>query len=105
MKKIFKTMSIILLAIILITVFFYVRFLNLDIYTWDTDNRILTLGEEQYIGDSVGSSVDFKLEKQIGRIQGEDFSFRVWSIKGESVDNRIAIKGFMFPADTYSRVK
>lgn len=29
----------------------------------------------------------------------------VWSIKGESINDRIAVKGFMFPADTYSRIK
>lgn len=105
MKKILKIMSIVLLVIISITVFFYAKYLNLDTYTWDTDNRILTLGEKQYKGESVGSSVDLKLEKQIGKIQGEDFSFRVWSIKGESINDRIAINGFMFPADTYSGIK
>lgn len=105
MKKILKTMSIVLLVIISITVFFYVRYLNLDTYTWDSDKGILTLGEKHYKSEAVNSSVDLKLEKQIGKVQGEDSSFKVWSIEGESIDYRIAIYGFMFPADTYSRVK
>jgi hypothetical protein len=105
MKKILKAMSIVSLVFISISIFFYARYLNLDTYTWDIDNGILTLGEKQYKNESVGSSVDLKLEKQIGKIQGEDSSFRVWSIKRESIDDRIAIKGFMFPADTYSRIK
>lgn len=105
MKKIFKVISILLLVIVSITVLFYVRYLNLDTYTWDTDNRILTIGEKQYKCESVSNSIDLKLEKQIGKIKGEDFSFRVWSIKGESINDRIAVKGFMFPADTYSRIK
>ena len=105
MKKALKIISIILLIIISITVFFYARYLNLDTYTWDTDNEILTLGEKQYKGESLDSSVDLKLEKKIGKIQGENSSFKVWSIKGESIDDRIAIYGFMFPAVIYSRIK
>jgi hypothetical protein len=78
--------------------------MNLDTYTWDTDNQILALGNKQYKVEPVGSSLNLKLEKQIGKIEGED-SFRVWSLKGESVDNRIAITGFMFPTDAYSRIR
>ena len=48
MKKIFKVISILLLVIMSITVLLYVRYLNLDTYTWDTDKGILTLGEKQY---------------------------------------------------------
>ena len=84
--------------------FFHVRYINLDTYTWDTDSQILTLGNKQYEVEPVGSSFNVKLEKQIGRIKGED-SFRVWSVKGESIDDHIAITGFMFPADTYKRIK
>lgn len=105
MKKILKIMSILLIVIIAISVFFYTRYLNLDTYTWDTDNDILTLGEKQYKVEPFNSSEDLKLEKQIGKIEGEDYSFRVWSIKGENSDERIAISGFMFPADTYRRIK
>ena len=104
MKKIFITMSIVLLVIISTAMFFYVRYVNLDTYTWNTDNQILTLGKKQYKVEPVGSSFDLKLEKKIGKIEGEG-SFRVWSIKGESIDDRVAITGFMFPADAYSRVK
>lgn len=105
MKKIFKVISILLLVIMSITVLLYVRYLNLDTYTWDTDEGILTLGEKQYKCELVNNSIDLKLEKQIGKIEGEDFSFRVWSIKGESINEQIAIKGFMFPVDIYSRIK
>ena len=105
MKKILKIMSILLIVIIAISVFFYTRYLNLDTYTWDTDKGILTLGEKQYKCELVNNSIDLKLEKQIGKIEGEDFSFRVWSIKGESINEQIAIKGFMFPVDIYSRIK
>ena len=105
MKKIFKVISILLLVIMSITVLLYVRYLNLDTYTWDTDEGILTLGEKQYKVEPFNSSEDLKLEKQIGKIEGEDYSFRVWSIKGENSDERIAISGFMFPADTYRRIK
>lgn len=114
MKKIFKVISILLLVIMSITVLLYVRYLNLDTYTWDTDKGILTLGEKQciltlgekqYKCELVNNSIDLKLEKQIGKIEGEDFSFRVWSIKGESINEQIAIKGFMFPVDIYSRIK
>ncbi len=104
MKKIFKVISILLLVIISITVLLYVRYLNLDTYTWDTDKGILTLGEKQYKCELVNNSIDLKLE-QIGKIEGEDFSFRVWSIKGESINEQIAIKGFMFQVDIYSRIK
>lgn len=45
MKKIFKVISILLLVIMSITVLLYVRYLNLDTYTGDTDKGILTLGE------------------------------------------------------------
>lgn len=105
MKKILKSISILLLVILSITTFLYTRYLSLDTYTWDTDNKILTLGDKQYKGEPISSPVDLKLEKRIGKIQGEDFSFMVWSIEGESTDDRIAINGFMFPADTYSRIK
>nr|WP_317331930.1 hypothetical protein [uncultured Romboutsia sp.] len=105
MKKIFKVISILLLVIISITVLLYIRYLNLDTYTWDIYNGILTLGEKQYKCELVNNSIDLKLEKQIGKIEGEDLSFRVWSIKGESINEQVAIKGFMFPADIYSRIK
>ena len=105
MKKIFKVISILLLVIMSITVLLYVRYLNLDTYTWDTDKGILTLGEKQYKCELVNNSIDLKLEKQIGKIKGEDFSFRVWSIKWESINEQIAIKGFMFPVDIYSRIR
>lgn len=104
MKKVIITLVILLLIFIATVSFSYIRFLNLDTYTWDTDNQILTLGEKQYKVESVGNSFDLQLEKQIGKIEGED-SFRVWSIKEESIDDSIAIKGFMFPADAYSRIK
>lgn len=103
MKKIFKVMSIILLVIVSINVFFYVKYLNLDTYTWSTNGTILTLGNKQYKCESLDNSVDLKLDKQIGKIQDEDSSFRIWSIKGESINDRIAIRGFMFPAVAYSR--
>lgn len=77
----------------------------MDVYTWDNDSNILTLGEKQYIVEPIGSSEDLKLEKQIGKIQGEDFFLRVWSIEGENIDDRIAINGFMFPANAYSRIR
>lgn len=103
MKKIFKVMSIILLVIVSINVFFYVKYLNLDTYTWSSDGTILTLGNKQYKCESLDNSVDLKLDKQIGKIQDEDSSFRIWSIKGESINDRIAIRGFMFPAVAYNR--
>lgn len=96
-------MSIILLVIVSINVFFYVKYLNLDTYTWSTYGIILTLGNKQYKCESLDNSVDLKLDKQIGKIQDEDSSFRIWSIKGESINDRIAIRGFMFPAVAYSR--
>ena len=105
MKKIFKVISILLLVIMSITALLYIRYLNLDTYTWDTDEGILTLGEKQYKCELVNNSIDLKLEKQIGKIEGEDFSFRVLSIKGESINEQIAIKGFMFPVDIYSRIR
>lgn len=105
MKKISKTMSIVLLGILSVAVFFYVRYASLETYTWDTDRQILTLGDQQYKSESVEDSSDLQLEKQIGKIEGEDSSFKVWSIKGENIEDRIAIAGFMFPADTYSRIK
>lgn len=105
MKKIFISMSIVLLVVGISTaMFFYLRYINLDTYTLNTDNQILTLGKKQYKVEPVGSSLDLKLEKQIGKIEGPG-SFRVWSIKGENIDERIAITGFMFPADPYSRIK
>lgn len=104
MKKIFIAMHIVLLVIIVIAAFFYVRYINLDTYTWDTDNQILTLGNKQYKVEPIGSSFNVKPDKQIGKINGE-YSFRVWSVKGESINDRIAITGFMFPVDTYKRVK
>lgn len=103
MKKIFKIMSIILLVIVSINVFFYAKYLNLDTYTWSPDGTILTLGNKQYKCESLDNSLDLKLDKQIGKIQNEDFLFRIWSIKGESINDRIAIRGFMFPAQAYSR--
>lgn len=103
MKKTFKIMSIILLVIVSISVFFYVKYLNLDTYTWSSDGTILTLGNKQYKCESLDNSVDLKLDKQIGKIQNEDSSFRIWAIEGESINDRIAIRGFMFPAVAYSR--
>ena len=73
MKKILKIVSILLIVIISISVFFYARYLNLDTYTWDTDNDILTLGEKQYKVEPFNSLEDLKLEKQIGKIEGEDY--------------------------------
>jgi len=104
MKKVIITLLILLSIFIATVSFFYIRFINLDTYTWDTENQILTLGKKQYKVEPVGNSFNLKLEKQIGKIGGRD-SFRVWSIKGESIDDRVAIKGFMFPADAYSRIK
>lgn len=104
MKKTFKIMSIILLVIVSINVFFYVKYLNLDTYTWSSDGTILTLGNKQYKCESLDNSLDLKLDKQIGKIQNEDSSFRIWSIKVENINDRIAIIGFMFPAVAYSRI-
>ncbi|MCR8743709.1 hypothetical protein [Romboutsia lituseburensis] len=104
MKKNFKIISVILLVIVSINVFFYVRYLNLDTYTWNTDGTLLILGEKQYKCEPLDNSVDLNLDKQIGKIQDEDSSFRVCSIKGESINDRIAIRGFMFPAEAYSRI-
>lgn len=105
MKKIFKIIFIVLLVIILINIFSYVRYLNLDTYTWDSNNSTLILGEKQYKEDSLDSSLNLELEKDIGKIQGEDSSFRVWSIKGERINDHIAINGFMFEPITFSRIK
>lgn len=104
MKKFFKIMSIILLVIVSINVFFYVKYLNIDTYTWSSDGTILTLGKKKYKCESLDNSLDLKLNKQIGKIQNEDSSFRIWSIKGQSINDRIAIRGFMFPAEAYSRI-
>lgn len=104
MKKTFKIMSVMLLVIVSINVFFYVKYLNLDTYIWSSDGTILTLGNKQYKCESLYNSVDLKLDKQIGKIQNEDFLFRIWSIKGESINDYIAIRGFMFPSEAYSRI-
>lgn len=104
MKKNFKIISVILLVIVSISLFLYVKYINLDSYIWSTDGTLLTLGDKQYKSESLDNSVDSKLDKQIGKIKDEDSSFRVWSIKGESINDRIAIRGFMFPAIAYSRI-
>lgn len=104
MKKNFKIISVILLVIASISLFLYVRYLNLDAYIWSADGTLLTLGNKQYKSESLDNSLDSKLDKQIGKIKDEDSSFRVWSIKGESINDRIAIRGFMFPAEAYSRI-
>lgn len=104
MKKNFKIISVILLVIVSISLFLYVRYLNLDDYIWSADGTLLILGNKQYKSESLDNSLDSKLDKQIGKIKDEDSSFRVWSIKGESINDRIAIRGFMFPAEAYSRI-
>lgn len=104
MKKNFKIISVISLVIIFISVLLHIRYLNLDAYIWNTDGTLLTLGDKQYKCEPLDNSVDLNLDKQIGKIQDEDSSFRVWSIKGESINDRIAIRGFMFPAEAYSRI-
>lgn len=104
MKKVIISLSI-LLAIVIATVsFFYIRFINLETYKWDKSKDIILYRDKQYEAESGGAPLDLKLGKQIGKIEGES-GFRVWAIKGENVEKRIAITGFMYPTSIYKRIK
>lgn len=104
MKKIIITISVLLSIILAIVLLFYIRFLNLDIYKWNTSEDIISYKDKQYKCEPGGEPLNLKLEKQIGKIEGEP-SFRIWAIKGENTENRIAITGFMYPTNTYQRIR
>lgn len=102
MKKVIITLSILLSIFIASFGFFYIRFINLDTYKWDTGRDIISYRNKQYKSEPGGAPSDLKLGKQIGKIEGEP-SFRIWSIKGENIEDRIALTGFMFPTIIYQR--
>lgn len=102
MKKVIITILILIFIIISTVCVFYIRFLNLDIYKWNTNENIISFKDKQYKYETEGGSLH--LEKRIGKIEGEP-SFRIWSIKGENIDERIAIIGFMYPIETYRRIR
>jgi hypothetical protein len=102
MKKVLITLSILLSIFIATVGFFYIRFLNLDTYKWDTGRDIISYGNKLYESEPGGAPLDLKLGKQIGKIEGEP-SFRIWSIKSENIEDRIALTGFMFPTIIYQK--
>ena len=104
MKKVIITASVLLSIIVAIVILFYIRFLNLDIYKWNTSEDIISYKDKKYKCEPGGESLNIKLEKQIGKIEGES-SFRIWAIKGEDSEDRIAITGFMYPTHTYRRIR
>lgn len=104
MKKVIMTVSILLFIVIAAIGIFYIRFLNLDTYKWNTGEDIISFKDKQYKCEPGGESLNLSLEKQIGKIESEP-SFRIWSIKGENTDERIAITGFMYPTNTYRRIR
>lgn len=104
MKKVIIMVSVLLFIIIATVALFYIRFINLDTYKWNTSKDIISFGDKQYKCEPGGESLNLKLEKQIGKIEGES-SFRIWAIKGENADDRIAITGFMYPTNTYGRIR
>ena len=104
MKKVIITLLVLLSIIIATLGLFYIRFLNLDKYKWNTSEDILSFEDKQYKCEPGGESLNLKLEKQIGKVE-EESSFRIWAIKGESTEDRIAITGFMYPTNTYRRIR
>jgi hypothetical protein len=103
MKKIIITLSILISIFIATVGFFYICFMNLDTYKWNTDRDIISYKNKKYESEPGGAPLDLKLGKQIGKIEGQS-SFRIWSIKGENIEDRIALTGFMFPAIIYQKV-
>jgi len=104
MKKVIITVSV-LLSIIMVTLGpLYIIFLNLDTYKWNTSEDILSVEDKQYKCEPGGELLNLKLEKQIGKVE-EESSFRIWAIKGENTEDRIAITGFMYPTNTYRRIR
>ena len=103
MKKCIITLLILFLIFIAFISFFYIRFINLDTYKWDSDKGIITCGNKKYKEDFYGSTSNVKLKKQIGKVEAND-SFRIWAIEGENVEEAIAINGFMFPPIVYRRI-
>lgn len=103
MKKVIITISILLSIFIATVGFFYIRFINLDTYKWDTGRDIISYRNKQYESEPGGAPLNLKLGKQIGKIE-EEPSFRIWSIKGENIEDRIALTGFMFPTIIYQKI-
>jgi hypothetical protein len=97
---------VIALAVFLIAAagFFSIRYISLDVYQWDTDKDIVTYKDMQYECEPGGAPLDINLGKQIGKVEGEP-SFRIWSIQGENIEDRIALNGFMFPTLIYKRIE
>jgi hypothetical protein len=102
MKKVSITLSVLLSIFIATVGFFYIRFINLDTYKWDTGRDIISYGNKQYESEPGGAPLNLKLGKQIGKIEGEP-SFRIWAIKSENIEDRIALTGFMFPTIIYQK--
>lgn len=104
MKKVIKSLSILLAIIMATGGFFYIRFINLETYKWDKSKDIISYSNKKYEAEPGGAPLDLKFGKQIGKIEGES-GFRVWIIKGQNVEERIAITGFMYPTAIYKRIK